>query len=273
MLTVARRTVTAGRRSLTRSAAAALCVLATGGCGSSTPARTSSGGEAVAPRGIATAAPVEEHVHRVRVLARSVRGQAIPAVELGDPDSRVRALVVGCIHGDETAGIAVARSLIARARVSEADLWVIPDLNPDGVAADQRGNGHGVDLNRNFPDRWRALGAPGTTYYSGPRPLSEPESTMIAALVRRLRPRVTIYYHQHLAAVDDSQGPRVIERRYAAGVGLPLRSLTDYPGSATGWQDRRFGPTAFVVELPAGALTRRQVDAHTDAVLDVLGTG
>jgi hypothetical protein len=114
------------------------------------------------------------------------------------------------------------------------------------------------------------LGAPGTTYYPGPRPLSEPESVSIAALVHRLRPRITIYYHQHQAVVDDSQGPRWIERRYAADVGLPLRRLTDYPGSATGWQDAQLGPTAFVVELSAGPLSRRQIDAHTDALLDVL---
>ena len=209
-------------------------------------------------------------MHRVLVLARSVRGRAIDAVELGDSDSRVRALVVGCIHGNEAAGIAIARSLVAHAHIHEADLWVIPDLNPDGVAVGTRGNAHGVDLNRNFPDQWRALGPYGTTYYSGRHSLSEPESTLIAALVGRIRPRLTIYYHQHLATVDDSQGPRSIERRYAADVGLPLRRLTDYPGSATGWQDALLGPTAFVVELPAGPLARGQIDAHTDALIDLL---
>jgi protein MpaA len=245
-------------------------MLAATGCVSSQPHRRSSRGGAAAPRAVAPATPVEEHAHRVLLLARSVRRHPIDAVELGDSDSRVRALVVGCIHGNEHAGIAIARSLITHAHVNEADLWVVADLNPDGVAADTRGNGHGVDLNRNFPHRQRVLGAPGTTYYPGPRPLSEPESVSIAALVHRLRPRITIYYHQHQAVVDDSQGPRWIERRYAADVGLPLRRLTDYPGSAAGWQDAQLGPTAFVVELPAGPLSRRQIDAHTDALLDVL---
>jgi murein tripeptide amidase MpaA len=41
-------------------------------------------------------------------------------------------LVVGCIHGNECAGIAVARAL---ERVhANLDLWVIPNLNPDGYA-------------------------------------------------------------------------------------------------------------------------------------------
>jgi protein MpaA len=219
---------------------------------------------------VVPASRVEEHVRRVRVLGRSADGRVIDAIELGDPDSPARALVVGCIHGNEPAGIAIARALVGQARIGQADLWVIPDLNPDGVAADTRGNRHGVDLNRNFPDHWRPLGPPGTTYYAGPRPLSEPESASIAALVRTIRPRVTIYYHQHLAVVDDSQGPRAIERHYAGDVGLPLRPLTDYPGSATGWQDMILGPTAFVVELPSGPLSRTHIEAHIDAVLDVL---
>ncbi|MFL5863845.1 MAG: DUF2817 domain-containing protein [Solirubrobacteraceae bacterium] len=217
--------------------------------------------------------PIEEHVRRVRILARSAGRRAIDAIELGDPDSPTRALVVGCIHGNEPAGIAIAKALVRQARISEADLWVIPDLNPDGVAADTRGNGHGVDLNRNFPARWRPLGAPGTTYYAGPRPLSEPESASLAALVHTIRPQLTIYYHQHLAVVDDSQGPPAIERAYATDVGLPLRPLTDYPGSATGWQDALLGRTAFVVELPPGPLGRAHIDAHVDALLDVLPAG
>jgi succinylglutamate desuccinylase len=43
------------------------------------------------------------------MLGRSWQGRPIQAVEVGDP-SRTRVLVVGCIHGNETAGIAVARS-------------------------------------------------------------------------------------------------------------------------------------------------------------------
>jgi murein peptide amidase A len=251
------------------SVAAVLCLFASLGCAANQPtARSSDGGTTSRTIALPASRP-EENVRRVRLLARSVRGRVIDAIELGDPDSQTRALIIGCIHGNEPAGIAITRALV-HARIRETDLWVIPDLNPDGVAADARGNGHGVDLNRNFPAHWRPLGAPGTTYYAGPRPLSEPESASVAALVRTIRPQLTIYYHQHLAVVDDSQGPYAIERRYAADVRLPLRPLTDYPGSATGWQDTLLGPTAFVVELPSGSLAGTQIDAHVDALLDVL---
>ena len=51
-------------------------------------------------------------------------------------------------------------------------------------------------------------------------------------------------------------------------VGLPLRNFGTYPGSITSWQDATFpADTAFVVELPAGALSPAAVGRHAAAVL------
>ncbi|MGE5408351.1 MAG: M14 family zinc carboxypeptidase, partial [Syntrophothermus sp.] len=157
-------------------------------------------------------------------------------------------LVVGCIHGDETAGIRVARRLADAGTPRRTDLWVVPTINPDGVAARTRGNARGVDLNRNFPFAWAHLGG---LEYSGTGPLSEPESRAAARLIRRLRPDLTIWFHQPLDLVDLSGGNAFLERRFAELVGLPLVRLSRYPGSASGWQNHTFhGSTAFVVELP-----------------------
>jgi protein MpaA len=206
-------------------------------------------------------------VRRQVVLGYSVQHRAITAYEVGDPDSTRRVLVVGCIHGNERAGVAIAKALIASTPTTDVDVWVVPYLNPDGASAHSRGNVDGVDLNRNFSYRWRPLGSPGSPTYSGPRALSEPESRLGLELMKRVRPTLGIWYHQALAVVDDSQGPQALEQRYAAAVDLPLRSLTDYPGSAVGQEDHLFGPTAFAVELPAGTLSTAQVQSHVHAVL------
>jgi protein MpaA len=149
-----------------------------------------------------------------------------------------------------------------------AELWVVPTINPDGVAAGSRQNARGVDLNRNFPAGWRAQGRPGDTFHAGVRPLSEPESRLLARLVRRLRPSATIWYHQALALVDlGTVADRTLVRRYAAVGGLPARRLGFLPGVATRWQNRLVpGGSAFVVELGSGRLGARGAARQARAV-------
>jgi murein peptide amidase A len=207
------------------------------------------------------------YVRRAVVLGNSVAGRPIRAYEVGDPASRHRVLVVGCIHGNEPAGIAIADALARGGAPRDADLWIVPDLNPDGVAASTRQNAHLVDLNRNFPWQWRPMGSPGSTFYSGPRPFSEPESRIARRLVLQVRPQVSIWFHQHLDVVDESGGDVQLERRFASLVRLPLRRLTRYPGSATGWENHTLpGTTSFVVELPAGRVQPGRVGVFTHAI-------
>jgi murein peptide amidase A len=207
-------------------------------------------------------------VRRTFVLGRSVRGRPIVAVQIGDPDARPSLLVVGCIHGNEPAGIAIARRVERSHPQPERQVWAIADLNPDGVALDTRQNARGVDLNRNFPWRWRPLGPPGTEHYAGPRPLSEPEARIASSLILRVRPGVSIWFHQPLGLVDESGGRVGIERRFARLAGLPLSRLTRYPGSVVGWTNHRLaGGTSFVVELPPGSLSPRRVHHDARAVL------
>jgi protein MpaA len=209
----------------------------------------------------------DQTVRRQQVLGRSAEGRAIRVVELGDPDEARKILVVGCIHGNEPAGIAVARALATTAPPTNADLWIVEDLNPDGVRAGTRVNGHGVDLNRNFPYAWRPLGRRGTLHYSGTGPLSEPESQLAAHLIRRLKPAVSIWFHQALDVVDESGGSVALERHFAARVGMRLQRLPRYPGSATSWENHTLpGTTSFVVELHGGALSNSEVHRFVDAL-------
>ena len=200
------------------------------------------------------------------LLGRSAEGRPIIALEVGQRSSRRKVLVVGCTHGDECAGTAIAQRLAGVQ--PRFDLWIVPDLNPDGAARGSRGNAHGVDLNRNFPWHWQRLYG---LYDSGPRALSERESRIAYKLILRLHPAVSIWFHQHLAVVDESGGSLGIERRFATLAGLPLARLTREPGSITSWQDHTLPGTAFVVELPAGALTPSAARRYARAVLAASG--
>ncbi len=183
------------------------------------------------------------------VIGHSVRGRPITATLRGDATAPERVLVVGCVHGDEAAGVRVARRLIAAGPTRNAAIWVVPSLNPDGLAAGMRGNARGIDLNRNFPFDWQPLDG---LEFSGAHPLSEPESRTARRLILRIRPDITIWFHQPFELVDRSGGDPMVERRFSQLVGLPLVQLRRYPGSASSWQNHALPrSTAFVVELPS----------------------
>jgi murein peptide amidase A len=216
---------------------------------------------------LALAAAQSHAVHRTAVIGHSVDGRAIHVVETGTR-GEPRVLVVGCIHGNECAGMAVIRALRRRPPPAHADLWLVPSLNPDGRAAGTRQNARGVDLNRNFAAGWSLHGSPGSTYYSGPRPFSEPETQAARRLITAVRPKVTIWYHQHLRLVWTSGTSVPAGRRYASIVGLPLYVHRSPGGAASRWIRHRFPRLhSFAVELPAGRLSGGGIRRHVGAVL------
>jgi murein peptide amidase A len=203
-------------------------------------------------------------------LGRSERGRLIVAIHTGNPTG-VPVLVVGCIHGTECAGTAIARAL---ERVdTDLDLWVIPNLNPDGFAAGTRQDGRGVDLNRNWSSQWPGGGRPWDTYYAGPRPFSERETRIARRLILGIRPQVTIWFHQHMDLVWAWGQSSDAGRLYARAAGMRFYRHHWLDGTAPNWQNHHLAFTAsFVVELPAGSLTPAQVRRHVHALLELGGS-
>jgi protein MpaA len=200
------------------------------------------------------------------VAGFSVQHRPIDLVHVKGPGPRV--LVVGAIHGNETAGMAVVSAL--RRLHPREDLWLVPTLNPDGVARGTRQNAHGIDLNRNFPAGWRSFGPPWSTFAAGPRPFSEPETRVARSLILRLKPRVTIWFHQHRNLVWAYGRSSAAGRRYARLAGMRYRHWRWLDGTATNWQNHLPGGGAsFTVELPAGRLDARGLGRQVRAVLRV----
>jgi len=199
------------------------------------------------------------------LLGRSEDGRPIVAVRVGDRQG-TRVLVVGCIHGTECAGIAIAQAL--ERTHPRADLWIVPDLNPDGYAAGTRQNARGVDLNANWSSQWQGGGRPFDVYYPGPRPFSERETRIARNLILRLRPRVTIWYHQHMDLIWAWGPSSAAGHVYARAAGMRFYHHPWLDGTAANWQNHHLpGSAAFTVELPAGTLTPKQIAQHVRAVL------
>jgi protein MpaA len=236
-----------------RAAAAALLALAAAGPAVRAPAQ---GRPPVPPT-------------RIERLGRSVEGRPIAVVRIGDSAAPRKVLVVGTVHGDEPAGRAVVDLLRRRAAPPGVELLLVRNLNPDGLRGHTRQNAHGVDLNRNSSQGRRFLGGPGSRFYAGPRPFSEPETRAIRALILRERPSLAIWYHQPLRLIDPPQpGGDTLARRYGRLTGLPVRALSPIPGGLPRWQNVRVRRgSAFVVELAAGPLSAAGASRHAAAVL------
>ena len=199
------------------------------------------------------------------LLGHSVEGRPIPVVRSGDGPRRV--LVIGSLHGEEPGGRAVVRALRARRTPAGITLFTVRSGNPDGDARVTRTNARGVDLNRNWAHRW----APGPRgrFYPGPKPFSEPETRALRALIRRVRPQLTVWFHQPYGIVVDTSSARPATlRAYARRTGLPLRTLPRYRGTAVGWQRAIDSASeSFVVELATGPVTAATARRHAGAII------
>jgi murein endopeptidase len=197
----------------------------------------------------------DDHLHvrlqddwpRRVLLGESGGGRPIYAYRLGNPTAR-KVLMVGSVHGNEPAGIAVTRRLLRASPPLRAELWIVPDLNPDGRAAGTRSNAAGADLNRDFGR------------------FSQPETRVARALIRSIRPWLSVWYHQPQGLVR-AYGPSVgVARAYARLAREPYRTIVWPAGTAARWQNR-IGERSFVVELGPGRLRPRAAARHVRAVL------
>jgi len=207
-------------------------------------------------------------------VGHSVGGRAIRPVVLGAGGASHRVLVVGCIHGNEPAGMAITRRLVSAGAPAGTQIVVVQALNPDECGRGSRANADGVDLNRNFPSSWAPIGRKGSYEWSGPRPLSEPETRYAVKLIEALRPAITIWFHQPQGVVR-AWGPSVpTARRFATLADYPYRSIEWPDGTASNWQNHRFpGTASFVVELPPGAVPAARIGVWVRAIRELAREG
>ncbi len=193
--------------------------------------------------------PDRSAVVQTKRLGTSVRGRPIYAYRVGDPDAKVTAVAMSTFHGNEPATRQILRSIRDGRKVRGLDLWLVPTINPDGLARHTRKNARGVDLNRNFPWRWADLDG---NYESGRGPASEPETRALMRFFTAVRPRFVVSFHQPLHGVDTSvRSVRRFALRLARGLDLPRKRLVCggvCHGTFTQWYNHRIQGKAVTVE-------------------------
>ncbi len=201
------------------------------------------------------------------VIGYSVKGRPIVAYYFGNGSNTL--LFTGGIHGEERSGQqtmqAWADYLMANGQNIPADkrVVIVPNLNPDGIAAGTRNNANNVNLGRNYPSyNWQASidTASGTLPTGGGTSAgSEPETQAIMALTRQLQPRLEVSFHAQgrLVGANKVKDSVVIGDMYARTVGYSTMydNAEEVMGySITGeyeeWMGESLGIPAILIELP-----------------------
>lgn len=144
----------------------------------------------------------------VSVIGKSVQKRPLHLVRLGVPRPPSRAaavrqptiLFVCTQHGNEPAGREACLQLLRDLAFSDkaalirqlktTTILFIPTANPDGRAANSRGNANGIDINRDHIN------------------LETPEARAIAKVVRDYRPEIVMDHHEYgpsLPAIYDDE--------------------------------------------------------------------
>ncbi|MHB0976134.1 MAG: M14 family zinc carboxypeptidase [Candidatus Aquicultorales bacterium] len=202
------------------------------------------------------------------VVGRSVEGRAVTVYRFNRGTKKV--LFVAGTHGDEF-GVEVAEGFIEYLRNNphvipgDVEIYVLPNLNPDGWEKVQRGNARNVDLNRNLPAEWSAAidpedssGASGCT--AGPKPASEPETRALMALLEKRFHRV-VSLHSLGGIIDYDGGEEELAIAMARASSAEYYvDRTDYSGNSSGslgtYASSVYQIPVITIELESDALDR-----------------
>jgi carboxypeptidase T len=231
-------------------------------------------------------------ISKLQVIGQSVEGRNIFALKISDSPavrdtSEPTILFNSMHHAREVMSPEVSLDVIeylltnyssndkVKHWVDSNEIYVVPMLNVDGNNKVWSGssmwrkntrNGHGVDLNRNYPFSWGACnGSSRSTRsdtYRGPTPGSEPETQALMNLVKEVRPVFDISYHSYSELVLYPFGCRPNEADAAVvNIGKKLGQLLDYTagtpwdllynadGGDIDWMYAKFQVLSYVLEL------------------------
>lgn len=139
------------------------------------------------------------------IIGHSQGGQPLLVYHLSEGETAV--LVLGGQHGGpESNTVQLAYRLLAHFQEHPDEipptvrLDILPEANPDGLAAGSRQYLSGVDPNRNWGGSdWSPDAADSNGVFrsglGGPEPFSEPETQALHDYVLAVRPALTINYH------------------------------------------------------------------------------
>lgn len=184
-------------------------------------------------------------------------------------------LILGGIHGDEIEGVIAAEALLQSFYKEfnyKLDLTIVPQANPDGIILKTRGNGNGVDLNRNLPTKDWSPEVKTPRYHPGPAPGSEPENQGLIKYFSSHQPKLVLSLHSWHPVLNVNGDCLVFAEKLSELTGYKVDADIGYPtpgclGTYAGLE-RPF-PT-LTYEIERGQAPKSIITLHVPAILEAL---
>ena len=137
-------------------------------------------------------------------------------------------LIIGGFHGDEPQGPALIDAYLENFDNGKNTVFVVPCLNPDGIAVNTRRNASKVDLNRNFPTEDFDVTAD-SQYFGGISPASEPETKFLVEILDEYRFDLILTLHAPYETVNFDGPAEKIAENISALTSYPVQPDIGYP--------------------------------------------
>ena len=210
---------------------------------------------------------------KTSIFSTTSKGFPVIAHEFHNDGPEV--LILGGVHGDEIEGVFAAQELLKSFMQSfpyKLNLTLVPQFNFEGVVYKTRGNGNGVDLNRNLPTKDWSPEVKTPRYHPGPAAGSEPENHGLIKYVEEKKPKLIISLHSWHPVLNVNGDCRPVAEILAKLTGYKIDDDIGYPtpgclGTYTGLE--RNAPT-ITYEIERGLSAEKIVEIHVPAILECL---
>lgn len=161
-------------------------------------------------------------------------------------------LLVGVFHGEEPQGnYLINKYLETDLSQIKNKLVIIPCLNPDGMAKNQRQNSNGIDLNRNFPTKnWKVTTR--KEYFGGNEPASEIETKFMIEVLESYKFDAILSIHAPFEIVNYDGPAKELAEKISEITGYPVQGDIGYPtpGSFGNYSGVERNIPTITLELP-----------------------
>ena len=208
---------------------------------------------------------------RTWCFGRSRGGLPIHAHSFGHFGKRI--LILGGVHGDEGEGVIAGLELLERWRQNFSHrlcVDLVPIFNIDGVIAKTRGNGHGIDLNRNLPTRDWSPHVATPRYHPGPYAGSEPENLALINYLAAMPPDFILSLHSWKPLLNVNGAAHAFAQVISSLTGYHLEEDIGYPtpGCLGTYSGLERGIPTLTYEIERGLDSQSILRLHVPAILE-----